>query len=138
MEDYHKILALVRSCRLSFDFARAGIFISETLPSCTVVMATGAEGGANHGSASVTVKSWRNPASHYSCCQHRALLKSARLRDPRSGVSVGFVQGGTTSRKESLGLESLDPCFTSHCGSSTEVKLEQISKRYAADGYNWP
>ena len=31
----------------------------------------------------------------------------ARLRDQRSGVSVGFVQGGTTNRKESPQLESL-------------------------------
>jgi TRAP-type uncharacterized transport system substrate-binding protein len=31
----------------------------------------------------------------------------ARLRDPRSGVGVGFVQGGTTNQKESPGVESL-------------------------------
>jgi hypothetical protein len=53
----------------------AGIFIFATLPPRTVVMSTGAEGVPTTSSASVTVKSWRNPASHYSCCQHRAVWK---------------------------------------------------------------
>jgi hypothetical protein len=33
------------------------------------------------------------------------------LRDPQSGVSVGFIQGGTTTRKESPGIESLGTVF---------------------------
>ena len=34
-----------------------------------------------------------------------------RLRDPRSGVDVGFVQAGTTSEQESPGLVSLGTVF---------------------------
>lgn len=34
-----------------------------------------------------------------------------RLRDPRSGVSIGFVQGGTTTQEESPGLVSLGALF---------------------------
>ena len=115
----------------------AGIYILATLPPRTIVMATGAEGGANHelgiryreilAQSGVTVQLL--PTSG-------GLENLARLRDPRSGVSVGFVQGGTTSKKESPDVESRSAlCFTSHCGSSTEVKLATISKRYAADGY---
>jgi len=35
----------------------------------------------------------------------------ARLRDKKSGVSVGFIQGGTTTKKESPNLESLGTVF---------------------------
>jgi TRAP-type uncharacterized transport system substrate-binding protein len=90
----------------------AGIFIFATLPPRTVVMATGAKGGANHelgiryreilAQSGVTLQLL--PTSG-------GLENLARLRDPRSGVSVGFVQGGTTSRKESPGLESLGTVF---------------------------
>jgi len=34
-----------------------------------------------------------------------------RLRDPRSGVSIGFIQGGTTTRKDAPELESLGTIF---------------------------
>ena len=40
-----------------------------------------------------------------------ALENLARLRDPASGVSVGFVQAGTTSATESPGLVSLGTVF---------------------------
>ena len=40
-----------------------------------------------------------------------ALENLARLRDPRSGVDVAFLQGGTTSEAESPGLVSLGTVF---------------------------
>ena len=86
----------------------ASAFVVETLPPRTIVMATGAEGGANHEMgiryrailAQSGVKLQLLPTTG-------GLENLARLRDPKSGVSVGFIQSGTTSKKESPDLESL-------------------------------
>ena len=71
-------------------------------------MATGAEGGANHELgiryrdilAQSGVKLQLLPTAG-------GLENLARLRDPKSGVGVGFIQGGTTTQKESPDVESL-------------------------------
>ena len=93
-------------------FLAAGIYIFETLPPRTIVMATGAEGGANHELgiryrdilAQSGVKVQLLPTTG-------GLENLARLRDPRSGVGVGFIQGGTTTQKESPDVESLGTVF---------------------------
>ena len=93
-------------------FLAAGIYIFETLPPRTIVMATGAEGGANHELgiryrdilAQSGVKVQLLPTSG-------GLENLARLRDPRSGVGVGFIQAGTTTQKESPDVESLGTVF---------------------------
>src|SRR5450755_765970 len=90
----------------------AGVFIVETLPPRTVVMATGAEGGANYELgiryreilAQSGVKLQLLPTTG-------SLENLARLRDPKSGVGVGFIQAGTTTKKESPDLESLGTVF---------------------------
>jgi TRAP-type uncharacterized transport system substrate-binding protein len=90
----------------------AGAFIVATLPPRTIVMATGAEGGANHEMgiryreilAKAGVKLQLLPTAG-------GQENLARLRDPKSGVSVGFIQGGTTTKKESPDLESLGTVF---------------------------
>jgi len=90
----------------------ASFFIVETLPPRKVVMATGAEGGAYHELgiryreilAQAGVELQLLPTTG-------ALDNLTRLRDPRSGVSVGFIQGGTTTTKESPDLESLGTVF---------------------------
>jgi TRAP-type uncharacterized transport system substrate-binding protein len=72
------------------------------------VMATGAEGGANHELgiryrdilAQSGVKLQLLPTAG-------GLENLARLRDPKSGVGVGFIQGGTTTQKESPDVQSL-------------------------------
>jgi TRAP-type uncharacterized transport system substrate-binding protein len=102
-----------------FGFAAGGLIllgaaavVIDTLPPRRVVMATGAEGGANHELgiryreilAKAGVKLELLPTTG-------GLENLARLRDPRSGVGVGFVQGGTTSKKESPDLESLGTIF---------------------------
>ena len=94
------------------SFIGASVFIVETLPPRTVVMATGAEGGANYelgvryreilAQADVNLQLLPTTGS---------LENLARLRDSKSGVSVAFVQGGTTSKKESPDLESLGTVF---------------------------
>jgi len=88
------------------------VFIVESLPPRTVLMATGAEGGANYeiGTryreilAKEGVKLQLLPTSG-------SLENLRRLRDPRSGVSIGFIQGGTTTRKDAPELESLGTIF---------------------------
>jgi TRAP-type uncharacterized transport system substrate-binding protein len=90
----------------------ASAFIVATLPPRTIVMATGAEGGANHEMgiryreilAKAGVKLQLLPTAG-------GLENLVRLRDPKSGVSVGFIQGGTTTKKESPNLESLGTVF---------------------------
>ena len=80
----------------------AGVFVFESLPPRTIVMATGAEGGANYelgiryreALAREGVKLELQPTTG-------SLDNLRRLRDSSSGVSVGFSQGGTTNRKES-------------------------------------
>ena len=90
----------------------AGVVVVETLPPRTIVMATGAKGGANYemgtryqeilAQAGVTLK--LRPTAG-------GLENLALLRDPQSGVSVGFIQGGTTSTKLSPQLASLGTVF---------------------------
>jgi len=90
----------------------AGVFVFESLPPRTIVMATGAEGGANYelgiryreilARAGVELRLQPTTGS---------LENLRRLRDSKSGVSVGFTQGGTTTKKESPELESLGTIF---------------------------
>jgi hypothetical protein len=90
----------------------ASVFIVETLPPRTIAMATGAEGGAYYELgvryrdilARAGVELQLLPTSG-------ALENLARLRDPQSEVSVGFIQGGTTNQKESPNVESLGTVF---------------------------
>ncbi|MGY4318243.1 TAXI family TRAP transporter solute-binding subunit [Bradyrhizobium sp. JR3.5] len=90
----------------------AGIFVARSLPPRTLVMATGVEGGANHELgiryrdvlAREGIKLVLQPTSG-------TLDNLHRLRDPRSGASVGFIQGGTTTRQESPELESLGTMY---------------------------
>ena len=90
----------------------AGVFVFESLPPRMIVMATGVEGGANYelgiryreilAREGVTLQLQPTTGS---------LENLRRLRDSKSGVSVGFIQGGTTTRKESPELESLGTIF---------------------------
>src|SRR3984893_15705122 len=90
----------------------AGLFVFESLPPRTIVMATGAEGGANYELgiryreilAREGVELQLQPTTG-------SLENLRRLRDSKSGVSVGFTQGGTTTTKESPELESLGTIF---------------------------
>jgi TRAP-type uncharacterized transport system substrate-binding protein len=90
----------------------AGVFVFESLPPRTIVMATGAEGGANYELgiryreilARAGVELQLQPTTG-------SLENLRRLRDSKSGVSVGFTQGGTTTKKESPELESLGTIF---------------------------
>jgi TRAP-type uncharacterized transport system substrate-binding protein len=82
------------------------------MPPRTVVMATGPEGSAAHEFG----KRYRDILARAGIDLQLlptagALDNLARLNDPRSNVDVGFLQSGTTSGKESPGLESLGTVF---------------------------
>jgi TRAP-type uncharacterized transport system substrate-binding protein len=90
----------------------AVIFVWASLPPRTIVMATGAEGGANYelgiryreALAREGVRLQLQPTTG-------SLENLRRLSDSRSGVSVGFLQGGSTTKPESPELESLGTIF---------------------------
>jgi TRAP transporter TAXI family solute receptor len=92
--------------------AIAGFLLLRTMPPRTIVMATGAEGGAYY----EVGKQYRDILARAGV-QLRlvstggALENLALLRDPRSGVGVGLVQGGITNDKEAPELESLGTIF---------------------------
>ena len=92
--------------------AGGGTLIFATLPPRTVTMATGAAGGANHelglryrdilARSGVRLRLVNTTGS---------LDNLARLRDRRSGVQVGLIQGGTTTKDKSPQVESLGTVF---------------------------
>jgi len=110
------------------------------IPPRTVVMTTGPEGGA-----------YSELGQRYHEVLARSgidlkLLPSAgaienlrRLRDGRSGVSVGFVQGGTSSAQESPGLVSLgtvfyEPLWFFYRGAPLDRKLTGLRSRRISIG----
>src|SRR5262249_28802733 len=91
----------------------AGILIFETLPPRTVIMATGAEGGANHELVIRTGEILERAGVRLRWRQTGGSRKIwAGRRDPLWGVVVGFVKGATTTKKESPGLVSLGKFFS--------------------------
>ena len=90
----------------------AGVFVVESLPPRSIVMATGAEGGANH---ELGIRYREILAKEGITLQLQPTSGSLEnlqwLRDSHSGVSVGFIQGGTTTSKELPQLESLGTIF---------------------------
>jgi TRAP-type uncharacterized transport system substrate-binding protein len=78
------------------------------LPPRTLIMATGPEGGANQefGERYRTILA-REGLDLRPLPTAGAVENLARLRDPRSGVSVAFVEAGIASKEESSDLASL-------------------------------
>ena len=111
-DDLSRLWPIYSALAVASIFIAAGIFIFETLPPRTIVMATGAEGGANY---EMGVR-YRDILAQ-SGVKVQLLATSggvenlSRLSDPRSGVDVGFIQGGTTTAKESPNVESLGTVF---------------------------
>jgi TRAP-type uncharacterized transport system substrate-binding protein len=90
----------------------ASVFIVKALPPHRIVMATGAEGGAAYETGLRYREILARAGVDLQLLQTTGAMENlVRLRDPRSGVGVGFVQGGTTTSNESPGLESLGTVF---------------------------
>ena len=108
------------------------ITILNPLPPHTVTMTTGSEGGAYHELG----KRYREILSR-SGVELRLLASEGgienlrRLSDPRSGVSIGFMQGGATGDTEktdllSLGAVSYEPLWFFYRGRHPGRKLERL------------
>lgn len=92
-------------------FWAASLFVQPAPPK-TIVMTTGSESGAYHGYA----KRYQEIlARHGVTLELRtssgSLENLKRLKDASSGVSVGFIQGGTVSAAEGEGLLSLGSMY---------------------------
>jgi TRAP-type uncharacterized transport system substrate-binding protein len=93
-------------------FFGASLFILTTLPPRELVMATGAEGDANYELGISYREILAKEGVKLQLKRTSGSSENLRfLRDPRSQVSVGFIQGGTTTSKESPELESLGTVF---------------------------
>jgi len=137
-----------RTVRLAFLAAGAvavvaliwGILLLNPMPPRTVTMTTGGEGGAYHELG----KRYREILSR-SGVKLRLLTSAGgienfrRLSDPRSGVSVGFVQGGATGNSDrtdlvSLGTVAYEPLWFFYRGRNPGGKLEGLRGRRLSIG----
>jgi TRAP-type uncharacterized transport system substrate-binding protein len=86
----------------------AGAFIVATLPPRTIVMATGPRGGGNYELGDRYREILAQSGVELKLLPTSGSVENlALLRDPKSGVSVGLIQGGTAKGAESPGVESL-------------------------------
>jgi TRAP transporter TAXI family solute receptor len=109
---FQLIIPLIASFAIIVAAFWAAIAALRPLPPRTVIMATGPEGGSHY---EIGIR-YRELLAHQGIklqllSTAGALENLARLRDPRSGVEVGFLQSGITSEKESPDLESLGAVF---------------------------
>jgi TRAP transporter TAXI family solute receptor len=92
--------------------AAASFVVFRTMPPRTIVMATGSEGGAYHeiGKRYQEVLA-REGVRLRLVPTGGAVENLALLRNPRSGVSVALLQGGTTTESDAPNIESLGTVF---------------------------
>lgn len=82
------------------------------LPPRTVTMVTGPPGGAYHEYGELYREALAKEGFELKLLPTTGAVDNlARLNDPSSGVSIGFVQGGLTTEAASPGLESLGTIF---------------------------
>jgi len=90
----------------------AGVFVVASLPPRTIEMATGVEGGANYELGLRYREILEKEGVTLQLKPTTGSVENLRqLRDSKSGISVGFIQGGITTKKESPQLESLGTIF---------------------------
>ena len=90
----------------------AAFMVLRTMPPRVVVMATGTEGGAYHEIGKRYQEILARAGVELRLRQTGGSVENvALLRDPRSGVSVGLVQGGSLGDIEVSELESLGTVF---------------------------
>ena len=84
------------------------VVLLRPLPPRTVVMATDLEGSAYYEFGKQYREILARAGIELKLLSTAGTMENlALLKDPRSNVDIGFLQGGTTSAKESPGLESL-------------------------------
>jgi len=108
----HRFRLVIFAAACTVTVLWSGVVIMNPMPPRSVTMATGPEGGAYYEIG----KRYREVLAREGVDLRLqptagALENLAQLRNPQSGVSVGFLQGGTTSEKDSPALESLGTVF---------------------------
>src|SRR6516225_10213555 len=111
--DYaYKFWRLVAVAGAVAIFFGASLFIATTLPPRELVMATGAEGDVDYELGIRYREILAKEGVKLELQRTSGSLENLRyLRDPGSQVSVGFIQGGTTTSKKAPELESLGTVF---------------------------
>ena len=89
----------------------ASVFIVETLPPRTIVMATGPEGGAYFEVGKLYRAALGDDVEVRLVPTAGSPENLALLLDPHSGVSVALIQGGTVGAEDTSELESLGTLF---------------------------
>src|SRR5437667_4388545 len=90
----------------------AAFMVLRTMPPRVVVMATGTEGGAYHEIGKRYQEILARAGVELRLRQTGGSVENvALLRDPRSGVSIGLIQGGSLGESDVSALESLGTVF---------------------------
>jgi len=111
-----------------------------SLPPSTVVMTTGAEGSAYFEVGQRYREILGREGIDLQLLPSNGDVENlARLRDPKSGVGIGFAQGGLTSEKESpqllsLGTLFLQPLWIFHRGERPADRLAVLRGRRISIG----
>jgi NMT1-like family len=97
----------------------AALFLLSSMPPRSIAMATGPEGGGYYeiGKQYQELLA-RNGVKLRLVATLGSVENLALLRDPKSGVDIALVQGGSTG-KEAASLSRWGHYSTSRCGSST-------------------
>lgn len=111
-EFMHRNWVLVSAAVAVAVIAASGLALYLTMPPRTLVMATGPEGGAYYefGKRYQSILA-RDGVRLRLVPTSGAVENLALLRNPRSGVSVAFLQGGTTSETQAPDIEFLGTVF---------------------------
>ena len=92
--------------------AIAAVVMLRTMPPHAITMATGGEGGAYYELGRRYRAELERAGVEVRLVPTRGSLENlALLRDPKSGVSVGLVQGGTMREEDAAELQSLGTIF---------------------------
>ena len=101
----------------------AAIVMLRNMPPHRIVMATGPEGDAYYEVGERYRAALARENVEVQLVPTAGSVENlTKLLDPRSGASVGLIEGGLTPAGDSSALESLAQCSTSRCGGSTNAR----------------
>jgi len=119
--------------------ACAAFFLAGTVPPSSITMATGPEGGGYHEIGKQYQVLLARKGVKLKLVPTAGSLENLKLlRDPRSGVNVGLVQGGSVGEQpaelESLGTLFYEPLWIFHSGVLQGATLGELQGRKVSIG----
>lgn len=126
------LIGSIAAVAVLFVAAVWAVTILHPMPPRSVVMTTGSEGGAYHEFGKRYREIFKGAGIELRLMPSAGGIENLRrLSDPNSGVSAGFVQGGTAGERESQGLLSLgtvsyEPIWFFYRGANPGRKLEGL------------